>query len=92
MAYKGLTKSYFNNEEEFETGYVKLHKNYNILINVKDFDAQITFINLFNSYYWNILNKHNTLSDEEINRIINEDDGLYKIDSLKFHLERSGLK
>ena len=89
---RGLTKSYFNNEEEFETGYVKLHKNYNILINVKDFDAQITFINLFNSYYWNILNKHNTLSDEEINRIINEDDGLYKIDSLKFHLERSGLK
>jgi uncharacterized protein (UPF0216 family) len=88
---RGLTKRYFNNEEEFATGYVKLQKNYNILINVKDFDAQITFINLFNSYYWNILNKYDTLSDEERNKIVNEDDGLYKIDSLKFHLERSGL-
>ena len=80
---------YFKNEELVASGFVPLQKDYNLLIDVRDFESQLAFKKLFDSYYPDKLKKYNTLSDEERTQLMNEDDGWIKIDSLRYHLERN---
>lgn len=81
---------YFKDEEQVATGFVPLHKDYNLLIDIKDFESHVSFIKLFESHYPEMLKKYNTLTEEEKNKILEEDgdEGYFKIHSLKYHLDR----
>jgi hypothetical protein len=78
---------YFKKEEQVATGFVPLHKDYKLLIDVQDFKFQIAFKKLFDSYYPEKLKKYCTLTEEERAKLLEEDDGWIKIDSLRYHLE-----
>ncbi len=87
---ESFIEDYFKNEELVAIGFVPLHKDYNLLIDVKDFESQLSFKKLFDNYYPEKLKKYNTLTEEEKNKILEEDgdEGYFKIHSLKYHLDR----
>lgn len=89
--FESFIEDYFKNEELVAIGFVPLHKDYNLLIDVKDFESQLSFKKLFDKYYPEKLKKYNTLSEEESTQLMDEDDGWIKINSLRYHLERKDL-
>lgn len=85
---------YFKDKEQFATGFVPLHKDYNLLINIQDFESQLSFKKLFDSHYPEMLKKFNHLTEEEKKEMLEEDgnEGYFKIHSLKYHQERRNIK
>ena len=79
---------YFKNEEQTAAGFSPLHKDYSLQIDVQDFVSQLAFKKLFDRYYPEKLKKYYNLTDDERARLLEEDDGWIKIDSLRYHLER----
>lgn len=84
-----LTIKYYN--EETDWSHISLDDKYNIRMDIKPFEHLIRFKRLYDSYYFDMVDKYNDMSDEEVNKLFAEDDGWKKFGSLRYHLERKGL-
>lgn len=82
---------YFKNEEQYVAGFFPLHNDYSLQIDVQDFVSQLAFKRLFDRYYPEKLKKYYTLTEEERAKLLEEEDGWIKIDSLRYHLDRREL-
>lgn len=83
----------FEDDDEVKTGYVSLHPNYNLKIAVEDYRNIYEFETIFNSYYWVMLDKYNTISDEEWYSLGSEEKekNHKNRSSLKYHLDRGNV-
>lgn len=89
--FEGFIENYFKKEEQQIAGLFPLHKEYSLLIDLQDFETQLSFKKLFDKYYQEKLKKYYTLTDEERTKLLEKDDGWIKIDSLRYHLERKNI-
>ncbi len=84
----GLTSLYFCEEEEIKIGFIKLYNTDNLLISVADFAEQLKFKSLFDSYYFNMVEKYTTIPESEQDNLIpGSEDSIHQY-SLKYHLEK----
>lgn len=84
----GLTSLYFCEEEEIKTGFIKLYNTDNLLIRVADFAEQLKFKSLFDSYYFNMVERYTTIPESEQNNLTpGSEDSTHQY-SLKYHLEK----
>jgi hypothetical protein len=82
---------YFKNEEQTAAGFFPLNKEYSLLIDIQDFETHLEFKKLYDRYYPEKLKKYYNLTEEERSKLLEEEDGWIKIDSLRYHLERNVL-
>jgi len=74
----------YDNEEEFETGFVTVHDGFNVKISTSDFTNVLDFFGNFFSPYMKMLEKYGEEIDPAMNENINED--------FEFSLEYKSLK
>ncbi len=79
---------YFGNEEEINTGYIKLSDDYNFRISVSDFEGLIRFQNLFDEHYWKMLDKYTTIKEADWGKLVQGTEESEKRCSLTYHLKK----
>ncbi len=85
----GFSSTDFDFENPEKREYFEID---NFKINTSDFKHIIKFKFLFDEYYWNLLDKYTTFSDEEATRHINENSEMSEyIISLTYHLDKRGF-
>jgi hypothetical protein len=78
-------------EGSINSGRTNLHQDFNIYFKTEILKNCIGLEEVFDKYYYEKLNKYNTLSKEEQDNQIPFDDDYEKTSSLKYHLEIRGL-
>jgi len=74
-------------EENLKSGKIILYKDFNVYFKTEILQNCINLQELFDKYYYEKLNKYNTLSQEEQENQIPFDDDYEKTSSLKYHLQ-----
>ncbi|CAH0336592.1 hypothetical protein FVB9288_02300 [Flavobacterium sp. CECT 9288] len=78
-------------EESLKTGKCVLHQDYTVYFKIDILKNCINLQELLEKYYYEKLNKYNTLSPEEQENQIPFDDGYEETSSLKYHLQLRGI-
>ena len=78
-------------EGSINSGIINLHPDFNIYFKTEILKNCISLEELFDKYYYEKLNKYNTLSKEEQDNQIPFDDDYEKTSSLKYHLQIRGI-
>jgi hypothetical protein len=78
-------------EESLKSGRINLYKDYTIYFKTEVLKNCIDLEALFDNYYYEKLNKYNTLSKEDQEKEIPFDEDYEKRSSLKYHLEKRGF-
>jgi hypothetical protein len=78
-------------EESLQTGNSLLHQDYTVYFKTNILQNCIDLQELIDKYYYEKLNKYNTLSQEEQENQIPFDDDYEHTSSLKYHLEKRGI-
>lgn len=78
-------------EESMKSGKIILYKDFTIYFKTEMLKNCISLEELFDKYYYEKLNKYNTLSQEEQENQIPFDDNYENTSSLKYHLEKRGI-
>ncbi|OYX83789.1 MAG: hypothetical protein B7Y83_10325 [Flavobacteriales bacterium 32-34-25] len=78
-------------EESINSGIINLHQDFKIYFKTEILKNCIGLEELFDKYYYEKLNKYNTLSKEEQENQIPFDDDYEKNSSLKYHLQIRGI-
>lgn len=66
------TLNKYENEEEFETGFVTAHEDFKLKVSLADFKHVLKFIDNFFTPYWRFFEKYSEESAPEINETQNE--------------------
>ena len=74
-----------------KSGKIILYKDFTIYFKTEMLKNCISLEELFDKYYYEKLNKYNTLSKEEQDNQIPFDDDYEKTSSLKYHLQIRGI-
>jgi hypothetical protein len=78
-------------EESLKSGKIILYKDFNVYFKTEILQYCIDLQELIDNYYYEKLNKYNTLSNEDQEKEIPFDDAYEKTSSLKYHLEIRGI-
>lgn len=78
-------------EESLKTGKCVLHEDYTVYFKISILQNCIDLQELLDRYYYEKLNKYNTLSPEEQENQIPFDDDYEETSSLKYHLQLRGI-
>lgn len=78
----------FISEENLKTSQIKLSKEFNVLIDTKDYKNGIQFKTLFDKNYWSMLDKYTTLSDDDRTKLISGTEEYENQISLKYYLKK----
>jgi len=78
-------------EESLKSGKIILYKDFNVYFKTEILQNCIDLQELIDNYYYEKLNKYNTLSNEDQEKEIPFDDAYEKTSSLKYHLEKRGI-
>lgn len=62
-----------------------------LMISAKDFVNVTKLKHLFDKYYWKMLDKYDTYTNEEINNLSMGEENEHTISSLTFHVNRAGI-
>ena len=62
----------YENEDEFQTGYVTAHEDFKIKISIADFKDVLEFLDNYITPYWRIYEKYSEVNAPKINKNINE--------------------
>lgn len=86
-----LYYSYFNVDGEPRKEYVKINRSVEVYLSAGDFVAQLKFLHIYNKYYWNMLEKYTTITEELWTTLEEGTEASEKRISLKYHLQQRGL-
>lgn len=82
---------YFNVDGEPTKEYVKINRTEEVYLCAGDFAAQLKFLHIYNKYYWDMLEKYTTITEEMWTTLEDGTEAAEKRVSLKYHLQQRGL-
>ncbi len=78
-------------DEKIKTGYFELSSDYKLQLAISDFDSVYKFKKIHDSFYWNLLEKYTTFSDDELNSNVPKKLFSEYYSVLSYHLKKRGL-